>query len=365
MATRKSNGNGKKPAAPKTNPEVVEKTLDTVKNGDTPKAPTRGENRRDKRFLGLSMQTYTMAISQAMLNRRVAIRIEMAVGMSVFSYQQVSDDSRASIQAIYAEVGYDCKDSNGKDYKTIRRRINAAAELYEFLGEDEIDNIVEGKAETEELKALVEYIEKEYPELSTINGVFAICGKEVEQTNTPEYRERRSTTAGGGVGSAPPQGQAGQGGVNAQGQTLTKGGTVDKRVAPAGGQSLATQGAKGNISKEEANAQAGKAPEQGQPQPSGEDKGVLARVGEFLREHEATQLVRQNQPQRRATDSPNCVMLVTEHMNLAIPHGTTKAEVMELMYKLMKVAQSLGEDTDVVDDSVKGDELRRSGERTH
>lgn len=363
MATAKNGGTkGKAAATNAPAPEVINQTLDTVQNGGTPApapeegAPAIREGKKDNRFTQISMPVYVKALTDALMNRKAAIRLEMAVGLSVFiRYGSVDNVSKIQLQRVYQEAGYQTATSKDADYKTVRRRIDAAAGLFDFIGPDEIAEVTANNDEDAEIRALVRYLEDNY-DFYTINGVLEKIGKPVAQTNTPE---RRSTRAGGAQGDALPQGTAGEGGVNEQGQVLTKDGTVDKRVKTEDDTSIATKQARGEMSKEEGDAAAGKQPE-GQQQPTAEDKGVMARVSEFLNKGE--QPAKQ---QRRATDSPHVVLLTTENMMLAIPHGTKLAEIKEMMFKLMQVANELQSDDDAVTDKIKGDPLPRSAARTH
>ena len=83
----------------------------------------------------LSAQTCVEMIQHSDLTRRDALRVEIAVGLGLF-YQsgRVTKDSKDMLTQVYAESGYDCLLTDGKDYKTINRRVNNSAILFERLG---------------------------------------------------------------------------------------------------------------------------------------------------------------------------------------------------------------------------------------
>jgi HAMP domain-containing protein len=81
--------------------------------------------------MNLSIETCAQALSTAAINRRVALQIELAVGLGVFLlYDGTGTGARQALCEAYATAGYQCLAYNGIDYKTINRRINACAELF-------------------------------------------------------------------------------------------------------------------------------------------------------------------------------------------------------------------------------------------
>lgn len=82
----------------------------------------------------LSIETCISALTRALLNRRTAFQLELAVGLAVFLTQGgAGRDGRVMLCEVYAAAGYQCTSVTGIDYKTINRRINATATLYERL----------------------------------------------------------------------------------------------------------------------------------------------------------------------------------------------------------------------------------------
>lgn len=82
----------------------------------------------------LSMETCVEALNRSAMNRKVAIQLEIAVGLAVFLlHSGAGKDARTMLNDAYAAAGYRCSKVSEIDYKTINRRINATAELYEKL----------------------------------------------------------------------------------------------------------------------------------------------------------------------------------------------------------------------------------------
>lgn len=82
----------------------------------------------------LSAETCVQALNAAAINRKTAFRVELAVGLGVFlAHGGASRDARRMLNQAYASAGYECATVMGIDYKTVNRRINATADLFETL----------------------------------------------------------------------------------------------------------------------------------------------------------------------------------------------------------------------------------------
>lgn len=82
----------------------------------------------------LSIETCINALNVAAINRKQAIQLELSVGLAVFLlHGSTSKEGRAMLTEAYAAAGYRCTHINEMDYKTINRRINATAALFEKL----------------------------------------------------------------------------------------------------------------------------------------------------------------------------------------------------------------------------------------
>lgn len=82
----------------------------------------------------LSIETCASALKHAAINRKASIQLELSTGLAIFHMNGgTNKDARSQLVDAYTEAGYDCKRFAGMDYKTVNRRINAAASLYEKL----------------------------------------------------------------------------------------------------------------------------------------------------------------------------------------------------------------------------------------
>lgn len=85
------------------------------------------------------------AINNAALSRRTALQIELAVGLINFSQEIGGTDSegKAKLVGIYNEAGYNCLTKEDRDYKTVNRRMNVSAKLFDKLGSSVIHSWLE------------------------------------------------------------------------------------------------------------------------------------------------------------------------------------------------------------------------------
>lgn len=82
----------------------------------------------------LSIETCVEALASAAINRKHALQLELAVGLAVFlMHGSTSKEGRAMLVDAYAAAGYRCVHISEMDYKTVNRRINATAALFEKL----------------------------------------------------------------------------------------------------------------------------------------------------------------------------------------------------------------------------------------
>lgn len=119
---------------------------------------------------------YLACLSNAVLHRRAALQIELAVGLCV-AHDLVDDPAqgRVALVQVYASAGYDCLATDGRDYKTINRRVNAAFLLFEKLGDEAIKRAVRGNAGHRRVEAVQGMIEP--LQLYTMDDVMAFCGR--------------------------------------------------------------------------------------------------------------------------------------------------------------------------------------------
>jgi hypothetical protein len=183
---------------------------------------------------------YLACLSNAVLHRRTAIQLELAVGLCV-AHDLVDDPAlgRVTLVQVYAAAGYDCLKPDGRDYKTINRRVNNAFLLFDKIGADGVKKAIgraAGHRRVEAVQALLDPLQ-----LFTMDDVLAYCGR-------PRASQSKPTT---------------------------------------------------------------------------------------VAEHQ-----RGAAPARRAVDQPDVVHVKTEHMDVPIPPDVTRAEVMQLVAELIKLADT-------------------------
>lgn len=119
----------------------------------------------------LSIESCAAALNHAAMNRRAAIQLELAVGLAVFQYQgSSSKDARAMLNDAYAAAGYRCVHISEMDYKTVNRRINATAALFEKLP---VAKWVGRHSDADAIKSICDGLEPY--ELFTIADVMRYC----------------------------------------------------------------------------------------------------------------------------------------------------------------------------------------------
>lgn len=101
----------------------------------------------------LSIETCTSCLTHAAINRKQALQLEFAVGLCVFLlFKGAGVEARRMLNQTYAAAGYRCITVADPDYKTINRRINVTAALYERLP---VKTWVGGHAEFDAVRAVV------------------------------------------------------------------------------------------------------------------------------------------------------------------------------------------------------------------
>lgn len=130
----------------------------------------------------LTADTCARIINVAAMNRKQAIQLELAVGLAVFQLHGNSGkESRGMLMAAYAAAGYRCIHINEMDYKTINRRVNATAALFEKLP---VATWVGKLNDADAVKAICTGLEPY--ELFTISDVQRYCNP--AKTNVPRAR---------------------------------------------------------------------------------------------------------------------------------------------------------------------------------
>lgn len=99
----------------------------------------------------------TASINQAALSRRAALNLELAVGLIHFTQEAdgTSATGKANLKAVYNGAGYDCMDKTSRDYKTVNRRLNACAKLFDKLSSNTVYSYFENAEDTEQALDMV------------------------------------------------------------------------------------------------------------------------------------------------------------------------------------------------------------------
>lgn len=167
----------------------------------------------------LSVLTCVEILTKAGLDRRAALVNELAVGLGIF-YEAggATRDAKELLTAVYARSGYDCGTSSGADYKTVNRRVNATAALFETIGYEKIAEKVGHEVEGNLVGSLVEALKP--LQLYSIDHVLAYSGK-------PRANGTPQTRASGGGSDNSEQGGEDKGNSNDEG-TQNEGETSGK-----------------------------------------------------------------------------------------------------------------------------------------
>lgn len=155
----------------------------------------------------ISPKTCVDALAGAMLSRRSALQAELAVGLIIFAMEgEANRAAKQMLNAIYADAGYQCLSAKDIDYKTVNRRINVTASLFEVIGLEKVAAWLDSKAELQAISAIITQLEP--LQFFTINDVLAFVGK---PAGDQERREARKTAAPQNVPAQAPEAASGAG----------------------------------------------------------------------------------------------------------------------------------------------------------
>lgn len=74
-------------------------------------------------------------MSNVLLTRRQAIQNELAIGIALYATTKSAGDM---LRTVYSKAGYDCATHEGKDYKTVMRRMTVSRGLFRKIGAPEV-----------------------------------------------------------------------------------------------------------------------------------------------------------------------------------------------------------------------------------
>lgn len=177
------------------------------------------EKKHDERFIGISTATLVTAIENAAGFSKSALHLELAVGLLLFANHGKADlAAKKDLAIVYQQAGYKCATPNDEDYKTVNRRINVAAEFFNWLdGAPTVKEWIMATTEMQSIQAIVRHLEDEF-NFKGMNSVMAHIGKPVI---LKRERERKAAQVKGAKPEAkieqqPPQAaRAGEKGVAA------------------------------------------------------------------------------------------------------------------------------------------------------
>lgn len=124
----------------------------------------------------LSAMTCVDLMTQAMQSRREALRTEISVALGVFfEAGRTSLEAKDILYQVYCRVGYDCIPSDRPDYKTINRRVNNAAMLFDKVGYEVIKKWVGKATEYDLIGKLREHVVG--LNINSMDELLVFCGK--------------------------------------------------------------------------------------------------------------------------------------------------------------------------------------------
>ena len=143
----------------------------------------------------LDVGVYAEALTRANALAKASIALEMSVCIVIYAFNKGATlASKKDVRRAYMAAGYRCEDANGSDYKTVHRRLNAAALLYDQMGGTaNIIEIIGGYTGVAALMSINEHLNLVYS-LPTLNAVFAAAGRPVVSTYITNSKETEEGT---------------------------------------------------------------------------------------------------------------------------------------------------------------------------
>lgn len=266
-----------------------------------PGAPAQQTNDANLRVPHVAHEALVRNIKGADASFKAAINLEIAVACAVFiDFGGTDLSAKKELMAVYADAGYDCKvGGEGKDYKTVSRRMGYAVQFYNSLEKDALKNVMGEARDDAAIQTLVAHIAGKY-NFRSMNDVLLASGV------TPPSRAPR--TPGGDNGQ---QGGGSGGNANEQaGQSVFKtSATTNPTGVPQG-------------------------------QPSEGDKGVLAAM---------EQAAGQREQGRREQDDPSkWVKVMYEGATIVLPADMKTECLFQMGMKLVQAANEMHGATTIV-----------------
>lgn len=140
----------------------------------------------------IDIARYVAALSQAAGFSKASIDLEMAVCLSIFAESgEANLAAKKEVLAAYSGAGWKCDTHTGDDYKTVSRRLNAAAALFDKMGgKKAIDEVTAGVPVEAHIGAIVNHLAETF-ELNSLNAVWAAAGRPVKNIRDWNWAERK------------------------------------------------------------------------------------------------------------------------------------------------------------------------------
>lgn len=151
-------------------------------NKETAKPVRAGRNPKLNGKVELSFNTCAKSITNVNISRRGLLALEMAVGLAIFlDFGAANRAAKQMVMDVYAKAGYECQNHEGKDYKTVRRRIDASAGLFGKITDEVIAKWIEGKSENKLLQAVAQEVSK--LNFNSMEDILDYLGRPNSRTN--------------------------------------------------------------------------------------------------------------------------------------------------------------------------------------
>lgn len=143
----------------------------------------------------LDVGVYAETLTRADALAKASIALEMSVCIVIYALSGGATlASKKDVRRAYMAAGYKCEDANGPDYKTVNRRLNAAAALYDQMGSTaKIIEIIGGYTGIAALMSINEHLNLAY-NLTTLNSVLTAAGKPVVSVYNSYFKETEGGT---------------------------------------------------------------------------------------------------------------------------------------------------------------------------
>lgn len=133
---------------------------------------------------------FAEALTRANALAKASIALEMSVCMVIYAFNGGATlAGKKNVRKAYTAAGYRCEDGNGSDYKTVSRRLNGAALLYDRMGgTTKIVEIIGGYTGLPALMSINEHLNLTY-DIPTLTSVFTVAGRPVISTYIPKSKK--------------------------------------------------------------------------------------------------------------------------------------------------------------------------------